>query len=97
MAYLKCEFMSRHVGDTFRAIVVSVLDLGVYAQILSNSVEGYIPIERQFAVDLNDKTVPALFSLGQHILIEVDEVDILARKIYFNLVPGRMSFEEERK
>ena len=64
--------MSGQIGRSHSAIVVSVLDSGVYAQILSNAVEGFIPIERQFTNDASMKKLPDIYSLGQHILIEVE-------------------------
>ena len=97
MAYLRCEFMSRQIGCTFSAIVVSVMDSGVYAQILSNAVEGFIPLERQFEHDSNIKRLPAIVSLGQHILIEVEEVDILARKIFFKIVSSKPIAKKEER
>ena len=97
MAYLKCEFMSRQIGCSHRAIVVSVMDSGVYAQILSNAVEGFIPLERQFENDATIKRLPDIFSLGQYILIEVEEVDVLARKIFFKLASSRPITKKEQK
>ena len=97
MAYLKCEFMSRQIGRSHSAIVVSVLDSGVYAQILSNAVEGFIPLKRQFANDANMKRSSDIFSLGQHIQIEVEEVDVLARKIFFKLTSSKLIAKKEQR
>ena len=97
MAYLKCEFMSRQIGRSHSAIVVSVLDSGVYAQILSNAVEGFIPLERQFTNDANMKKLQDIYSLGQHILIEVEEVDVLARKIFFKLASSKPIAKKEQR
>ena len=97
MAYLKCEFMSRQIGRSHSAIVVSVLDSGVYAQILSNAIEGFIPLERQFTNDANMKKLPDIYSLGQHILIEVEEVDVLARKIFFKLASSKPIAKKEQR
>ena len=97
MAYLKCEFMSRQIGRSHSAIVVSVLDSGMYAQILSNAVEGFIPLERQFTNDANMKKLPDIYSLGQHILIEVEEVDVLARKIFFKLASSKPIAKKEQR
>ena len=83
MAYLKCEFMERKIGSIFQAVVTTVVEFGVFVQIIPNMIEGFIPLEGQFAV--TNKGSGGGLSLGQRVKVVVDKVDKLERRIYLSL------------
>ncbi len=88
LSYLKCEFMERRIGANYSAIVTGIVDFGAFVQILSNSIDGFLPLDRQFSTNNQGKHSSGGLFLGQSITVVVDRVDMTERRVYFNTTHG---------
>ena len=88
LSYLKCEFMERRIGANYTAIVTGIVDFGAFVQILSNSIDGFLPLDRQFSTNDQGKHSSGGLFLGQSITVVVDRVDMTERRVYFNTTHG---------
>lgn len=90
----KAEFMEEHVGETFDAVVSSVMKFGLFVA-LPNTVEGLIHIsvmtddyyeylEQHMA--LVGRTSHRIFRIGQEIKVKLIRVDKDQREVDFELV-----------
>jgi ribonuclease R len=90
----KAEYMEDHVGETFDAVVSSVMKFGLFVQ-LENTVEGLIHIsvmtddyyeysEKHMA--LIGRKTHRIFQIGQPVKVKLLRVDKDLREIDFELV-----------
>ena len=93
------EYMRRHVGDSFDAIVSGVTSYGLYVEIISTLVEGLVHIRAMdddyYEFDARKKSLIGRrrgrrYRLGDHVRVQVVRVDPVDRQIDFIL-------EEEKK
>lgn len=86
----RCEYMEDKVGDSFEAVISSVLNFGFYVE-LENTVEGLVSINtlnddfeyiEQEDIITDGKTT---YKLGQKVKVICTRVDKLSRKIDFEL------------
>lgn len=86
------EYMSAHLGEEFEAMICSVTDYGMYAE-LDNTVQGLIKIETlpdgvyefdgHFSISRDGKPV---YSVGQRIRVKCVRTDVSAGNIDFEIV-----------
>lgn len=97
----KCEYMSRHIGETFDGVISGVTNWGLYVE-LPNTVEGmirmntldddyYIFDEQRY--ELVGEMTKRTFKLGQPIRIQVLSTDRLLKTIEF--IPAKDEETEE--
>ncbi len=87
---LKCKYASKHIGESFDAIISGVTERGLYAE-LPNTVEGFVSIDKldgYFTYNaqrfcLSNGSVK--YSLGDAIKITIQSVNKSAYKIDFDL------------
>ncbi|ASK78263.1 ribonuclease R [Paraphotobacterium marinum] len=92
--YLKCEFISRHIGETFEGIISNVLPFGFFVRIKDFHIDGlvhvtslkaeyfhYNDVQQKLVGEKSSKT----YSLGEDIRIKVLDVNIDSRNIDFCL------------
>lgn len=92
--YLKCEFLTKHLGDEFDAKVVTVTSFGLFAQINDLLIDGLVHVTslsrdyyqfdagRQRLVGENSGQI---FRLGDPLRVQVVRVDMQDKKIDFIL------------
>jgi ribonuclease R len=95
---MQVEYMKRHVGDEFHAIVSGVMKFGLFVEIVDLLVEGLIRVrdmeddyyvydEKNFA--LIGKRTKKRYRLGDKVNIKVVRVDPEEREIDFVLIEGK--------
>lgn len=96
----KCEYMSRHIGETFDGVISGVTSWGLYVE-LPNTVEGLIHVNEltgdyfifdEEHMELVGELTQTRYKLGQKIRVEVVGTDKLTRTIDF--IPARWQEEE---
>ena len=95
MAWLKCEYMSNHVGGEFDGLVAAVTGFGLFVELENVFVEGLIHITGlpsdyyQFDAGkqrLVGERTRKVFRLGDRLRVRVARVDLDERKIDFELL-----------
>lgn len=93
-AWLKCEYMQEHVGDTFSGVIASVTSFGLFVELDNTLIEGLIHVTAlnndyyQFDATqqrLVGERTRTNFGIGDSINIRVVRVDMDQRKIEFEL------------
>lgn len=99
----KCEYMSRHIGETFDGVISGVTNWGLYVE-LPNTVEGLIHVNEltgdyfifdEEHMELVGELTKTRYKLGQKIWVEVVGTDKLTRTIDF--IPARWQEEEAKE
>ncbi|MDN3648641.1 ribonuclease R [Reinekea marina] len=94
IAWLKCEYMSDHIGDEFEGAISSVANFGLFVQLDDVFVDGLVHIsslrsdyyQYQAATHrLVGERTRTVYALGDRIKIRVARVDLDDRKIDFEL------------
>ena len=94
-SWLKCEFMSHRLGETFDGVVSAVTSFGLFVDLSGLYIEGLVHVsvlgDDQFVYDkatqrLVGKRNGRAFALGQPIKVQVARVNLEERKI--DLVPA---------
>ncbi len=95
MAWLKCEYMSNHVGGEFDGVVAAVTGFGLFVELENVFVEGLIHITGlpsdyyQFDAGkqrLIGERTRKVYRLGDRLRVRVARVDLDERKIDFELL-----------
>jgi ribonuclease R len=92
---VQVEFMKKHLGDEFPAVISGVAQYGLFIQINDLHVEGMVHVreinddyyqydEKQYA--LIGKRRRKMFRLGDPVFVKVSRVDLETRQIDFILV-----------
>ncbi|WP_372742802.1 ribonuclease R [Neptunomonas sp.] len=93
-AWLKCEYMQDHVGDTFGGVISSVTSFGLFIELDDTLIEGLVHVTAlnndyyQFDAAqqrLVGERTRTSFGIGDSINIRVVRVDMDQRKIEFEL------------
>jgi ribonuclease R len=93
--YKQVEFMADKIGQEFEAKITGTTDMGVYAEIVENHIEGFINVhylgtepfdfdERNFC--LTGRRSHHRFTLGDHIIIRVAKANLLRKQLDFDFV-----------
>lgn len=92
---LKCEYMSRHVNETFMGVISSTTTYGFYVK-LENTIEGLVHISTlqgfyQLADDgsLSCEEFNKSYKIGQIVKVRCVDVNLLRQDIDFELVRER--------
>lgn len=88
----KAEYMSRHIGEVFEGVIVSVMSYGFYVE-LANTVEGLVHINElpfgdyilEDTMELVERMSNVRYKIGQKILVKAVSVDVSAGEIDFAL------------
>lgn len=103
-AWLKCEYMQEHVGDSFSGVISGVTGFGLFVELSDIYVEGLIHITAltsdYYHFDpanhrLTGENSGRIYRLGDTIQVTVARVDLDERKIDFVL--AKTEGEQERK
>lgn len=95
MAWLKCEYMQDHVGETFDGVITGVAGFGVFVELKEIFVEGMIHVSNlkqdHFKHDpthhmLVGERTGQVLRISDKVRIKVARVDLDARKIDFELL-----------
>lgn len=94
-SFLKCCFMISCLGENFSGMISSVSDLGLFVLLDKYPVEGLVHISKlgrdYFIFDserfsLIGKSSGIRFRLGDRVNVELKDVDLSTRRIYFYLI-----------
>lgn len=95
MAWLKCEYLLEHVGETFTGVVSGVTNFGLFVELDDLYVEGLIHITG-LGADYYDfdpvshaligERTGVIFALGDKLSVRVARVDLDTRKVDLDLV-----------
>lgn len=100
LSWLKCEYMQRHIGEEFDAIVTGVVDFGLFVQVKGLQIDGLVHVSSlgadYFSRDRSGfRMIGArsgrTFRLGDHLRVRLVNVVIDERKIDFELADVRGS------
>ncbi len=95
MAWLKCEYLSDHVGDSFVGIISAVTNFGLFVELKDVYVEGLIHITAldkdyyqfdQAKQRLIGERSRRTFQLGDELVVQVARVDMEEKKIHLSLL-----------
>ncbi|HEY8539147.1 MAG TPA: ribonuclease R [Steroidobacteraceae bacterium] len=98
LSWLKCEYMQRHIGEEFDAIVTGVVDFGLFVQVKGLQIDGLVHVSSlgadYFSRDRSGfRMIGArsgrTFRLGDHLRVRLINVVIDERKIDFELADVR--------
>lgn len=90
----KCEFMQKHIGETYDGSISGVTSFGIFVE-LENTVEGLIRLENMkddyYVYDENcmrliGKRTNKIFKLGDKVKVKVVSANKLLRRIDFELI-----------
>ena len=93
--YKQVEFMSKHLGERFKAIISGVTDWGIYTEIQENLCEGMISIrtltDDTYVLDADNyciigQTNGNKYQMGDEILVEIKNADLSKKQLDFTLV-----------
>jgi len=99
-AYLKCEYLSHHLGDEFEGIISAVTGFGLFVELKDIYVEGLIHISnldgeyyhfdqaKQRLIGENSRQV---YQLGDSVNVCVSKVEIDDRRIHLELTQHQRS------
>lgn len=93
--YKQVEFMSKHLGERFKAIISGVTDWGIYAEISDNLCEGMISMrdltDDNYSLDADNYCIVGSstgkkYQMGDEVLIEIKNADLSKKQLDFILV-----------
>ena len=88
--WLKCEYLQKHLGDSFKGVISSVTHFGLFVQITDLYIEGLIHITNlphdYYEFDsinqlLTGQSTRRIFKTGDKAMVQVARVDLDDRKI----------------
>jgi len=94
-AWLKCQFMRTHVGESFRGRVSGVAPFGLFVTLEALYVEGMVHVSElgsdyfqynEPSHELRGERTGRRFKLGDELMVQVLRVDLEARRIEFGLI-----------
>ncbi len=95
VSWLKCEYMSHHVGEDYTGKVTGVMAFGLFVQLKEVYVEGLVHVTslkgdyyrfEQAQQALIGERSGVCYKVGQELMVRVARVDIEQRKIDFMLL-----------
>ena len=87
----KTMYMSERIGEEYEAVISGVTSFGIFAE-LPNTVEGFIPLESlegSYEFDAERfrlRGSRASYTIGERLLVRVDDVDFYRRRTLFRLL-----------
>ncbi len=104
-AWLKCEFLQEHVGDTFEGVVAAVTSFGLFVELADLYIEGLVHISalpadyyhyEQGKQRLIGERSGRSFNLGDSVTVQVARVDLDEKKVDLELLEARSRRETAR-
>lgn len=95
MAWLKCEYLQEHVGDTFAGVVSAVTSFGLFVELNDLYIEGLVHITAlpgdYYHFDMAHQRLTGersgrSFALGSRVQVQVARVDLDDKKIDLELI-----------
>ncbi|ROS01662.1 RNAse R [Sinobacterium caligoides] len=102
MSWLKCEYLSDHVGDTFSGVISAVTGFGLFVELTDIYVEGLVHITAldkdyyqydQAKQRLIGERSRVSYQLGDELVVQVARVDMEERKIHLCMAGQEASGE----
>lgn len=93
--WLKCEYISKHIGDTFEGIISGVTRFGFFVELKDLYIDGLVHVTHltndYYYFDATHHRLVGersgiIYKLGDLVKVKVAKVDIAARKIDFELL-----------
>ena len=97
-AWLKCEFLQDHVGDTFEGVVAAVTSFGLFVELADLYIEGLVHISAlpadYYHFDRGRQRLVGersgrSFNLGDQVTVQVARVDLDEKKIDLELLESK--------
>jgi ribonuclease R len=91
----QCEFINKHIGDTFHGIISGVTAYGIYVEIEENFIEGFVQMTNmsddfyifdEATYSMTGKNTNRRVRLGDRVEIKVMGVNLEKREIDFTLL-----------
>ncbi len=104
-AWLKCEFLQDHVGDTFEGVVAAVTSFGLFVELASIYIEGLVHISAlpadYYHYDRGRQRLVGErsgrnFNLGDEVTVQVARVDLDEKKVDLELLEAKSRREARR-
>ncbi|MBC8756922.1 ribonuclease R [Kordia sp. YSTF-M3] len=100
--YMQIKFMQDHKDEEFLGVISGVTEWGIYIEIIDNKCEGMVSIrdikddyytfnEKQYA--LVGEVTKNIYQLGDEVLVNVKNTDLVKRHLDFNLIGKRVEVE----
>jgi ribonuclease R len=95
-AWLKCKFMSQHLGEEYTGVVSSVTSFGLFITLDAMYVEGLVHITElggeyfrfdEARQELRGERTGMRYALGTRVTVQVSRVDLDGRRIDFRFLP----------
>lgn len=102
--FLKCEFLSHHLGQEFNAVVGSVTNFGLFVELESLYVEGLVHItelgEDYFHYDasrhcLKGERTGKTYQIGDTLRVQVAQVNLDDRKVDLRFIGNDMDNDDD--
>jgi ribonuclease R len=102
----KAKFMMDRVGDEFQALIISTTKYGFFVELNELFVEGLVPIDTlpgdRYTFQENARKIIGernrrQFSIGDPVLVRLDRIDVVEKKLQFSLVEPRGSGRPRRR
>jgi ribonuclease R len=100
MDWKTAQFMERHLGDEYEALIISVQKFGFFVEVMEIFVEGLVPInrleeetgehcfyrERDHAIVSGRGGHARIWKLGDRVRVRADRIDPMRHRVEFALV-----------
>ncbi len=105
-AWLKCEFLQDHVGDTFEGVVAAVTSFGLFVELANLYIEGLVHISAlpadYYHFDRGRQRLVGErsgrnFNLGDQVTVQVARVDLDEKKVDLELLEAKSRRESSRE
>ncbi|MBC7925439.1 MAG: VacB/RNase II family 3'-5' exoribonuclease [Bryobacteraceae bacterium] len=102
----KAKFMEDHVGEQFKALVISTTRFGFFVELEQYFVEGLVPIETipgdryhysETTRRISGDRTKLEFAIGDHVDVVLDRVEPMDRKLQFSLVEPERERRKKRR
>ena len=93
--FMQVVYISKEIGNIFKGVISGVVERGIYVEINKNKCEGMVNIRNfpkgnflynESNYSFEDEQKKIIFQLGDSVLIEVINADIVKRHIDFKLI-----------
>jgi ribonuclease R len=104
-AWLKCEYLQEHVGDSFDGIIAAVTSFGLFVELVDLYIEGLVHISAlpgdYYRFDAAHQRLVGersgrTFKLGGKLRVQVARVDLDDKKIDLEMVDGGGSGKRDK-
>ena len=102
----KVRFMEDRVGEDFKALIISATKFGFFVELTDLFIEGLVPIDTlpgdRYSYNENTRKIVGQrtrreFSIGAEVMVRLDRIDPIERKLQFGLVEPEAARRGRRK